>query len=143
MKKKIFIAFVFFVICNCFCFSQNYGIPNSSFSYVWGDGYSGAIYCGGTSQNLSGYGVHSTRWRSCVAVNSQYLQEFTGKMSNRQSRLVSYALNQFRLEVGDIYSVGFREISDLRHYYGITGEITKVNSDGSYSYNWWGFSYYE
>lgn len=142
MKKKLFITFVFLLSVIVSAFTQDYGIPNSSFSYVWGAGYSGAVYCGSTSQNLSGYGVHCTRWSSCVALNRQYLQEFTGKMSNRQSRLVNHALAQFRLEVGDIYSVGFFEISDLSHYYGITVEITKINSDGSYSYNWWGFSYY-
>ena len=143
MKKKFFIVFAFLLSVIVSAYSQDYGIPASSMNYVWGDGYSGAVYCGNTSQNLSGYEVYNNRWRSCVANNRQYLQGFTGKMSNRQSRLVNHALDQFRIEVGDIYSVGFHEISDLRHYYGITVEITKVNSDGSYSYKWWGFSYYE
>ena len=143
MKKKVFIFFLLLVFITYSAFTKDYGIPNSSISYVWGDGYSGAVYCGSTKQNLSGYAVYSTRWRSCVSDNVQYLQEFTGKMSNRQSRLVNNALRQFSVEEGDIYSVGFREISDLSHYYGITVEITKINSDGSYSYNWWGFSYYD
>ena len=143
MKKKgvIFFLLLFFIAYSVF--SKDYSIPISSFSYVWGDGYSGAVYCGNTSSGLSGYEVHNTRWQSCLANNIQYLREFSGKMSNRQRRLVEHAINQFRLDVGDIYSVGFNEISGLRHYYGITVEITKVNSDGSYSYLWWGFTYYD
>lgn len=143
MKKKLFIIFAILLSTIISVFGKDYGIPHSSMNYVWGDGYSGAIYCGNTSQGLSGYEVYTTRWRSCISDNVSYLQEFTGKLSNRQNRLVNHALGQFTLDVGDIYSVGFREFSDLTHYYGITVEITKVNSDDSYSYNWWGFSYYE
>ena len=54
-------------------------------------------------------------------------ESFAGKMSKRQEYLIFHALNQFRLEVGDIYPVGFYEIADVSHYYGITVEITKVN----------------
>lgn len=116
-----------------------YGVP--SWDYYWGDGYAGARYCGTTKQ-ISGYEVFSNRWQSGVAENKNGLQRVSGKLSKRQSRLIGYALNQYDLQVGEIYSVGISEISNLNYYIGITCEITAVYNDGSYSYSWWGFSYY-
>lgn len=140
MKKIFCLLLIFFTsICLVSALGE-YGIPNSSFRYVWDDGYSGAKYCGST-KNISGYEVHNNRWKSAYGMN--YLESFSGKLSKSQARLINNALDQFDLEVGDIYAVGFYEIADLRHYYGITVEITAVRADGSYSYNWWGFSYYK
>jgi len=145
MKKKIFVTFVFLLSAIVPAFSQDYSIPNTSFRSVYnydiniyGD-KTGAVYCGNTSQGLTGYKVHSTRWSNCISKNVKNLQGFTGKMSKAQSQLIKDALDQFELDVGDIYSVGFYKSSP--DYYGITVEITKVNSDGSYGYSWWGFLY--
>ncbi len=144
MKKKIFVIFVFLLSAIVPAFSQDYSIPKTSFEYQSHydsviRGYSGAVYCGNTSQGLTGYKVHSTRWSNCISKNVKNLQGFTGKMSKAQSQLIKDALDQFELDVGDIYSVGFYKSSP--DYYGITVEITKVNSDGSYGYSWWGFLY--
>lgn len=144
MKKKFLIAFVFVFSTILCAYSQQYEVPPSSFSFVSGYGWSGAVYCGNTNP-LSVFplvNVHNKRCSDCIENNVRGYQLFSGKLSNRQSRLVNYALEQFQLEVGDIYSVGFYEISDTNHYYGITVEITEVNSDGSYLYDWMGFSYY-
>ena len=140
MKKKILLALLIFITAFYVYAYGEYMIPNSSFQYVYGDGYSGANYCGNT-KTLSALDVHNNRMGSSW-VKGFSVKDFSGKMSYRQSRLVNHALNQFKLEVGDIYSVGFYEISDMHWYYGITAEITKVNSDGSYSYTWYGFCYY-
>ena len=144
MKKKIFVTFVFLFSAIVSAFSQDYSIPKTSFEYQSHydsgiRGYSGAVYCGNTSQGLSGYKVHSTRWSNCISKNVQNLQGFSGKMSKTQSQLIKDALDQFELDVGDIYSVGFYKSSP--DYYGITVEITKVNSDGSYGYQYLGFLY--
>ena len=97
---------------------------------------------GNTSQGLTGYKVHSTRWSNCISKNVKNLQGFTGKMSKTQSQLIKDALDEFELDVGDIYSVGFYDDSySPVDYYGITVEITKVNSNGSIGYTWWGFLY--
>lgn len=145
MKKKIFVTFVFLFSAIVPAFSQDYSIPKTSFEYQSHydsgiRGYSGAVYCDNTSQGLTGYKVHSTRWSNCISKNVKNLQGFTGKMSKTQSQLIKDALDEFELDVGDIYSVGFYDDSySPVDYYGITVEITKVNSDGSYGYTWWGF----
>lgn len=145
MKKKIFVTFVFLLSAIVPAFSQDYSIPKTSFEYQSHydsgiRGYSGAVYCGNTSQGLTGYKVHSTRWSNCISKNVQNLQGFSGKMSKTQSQLIKDALDEFELDVGDIYSVGFYK-NYSADYYGITVEITEVNSDGSYGYQYWGFLY--
>lgn len=146
MKKKIFVTFVFLLSAIVPAFSQDYSIPKTSFSCDYNIDaigvyyYTGAVYCGNTSQGLSGYKVHSTRWSNCISKNVQNLQGFSGKMSKTQSQLIENALDQFELDVGDIYSVGFYK-NYSADYYGITVEITEVNSDGGGSFTWWGFLY--
>ena len=110
--------------------------PNVSWS-----AYSGAKYCG-NRKTISGYDVHLNRWNSAVANKKQNIEIFTGqKMTKAQQGAVMGALNKFDVEVGDIYSVGLCTDSNLYRFYSITVEITAVNSKGSYTYNWWGFSY--
>ena len=103
--------------------------------------YSGAKYCG-NRKTISGYDVHLNRWNSAVANKKQNIEIFTGqKMTKAQQGAVTDALKQFDVEVGDVYSVGLCTDSNYNRFYSITVEITAVNSKGSYTYNWWGFSY--
>ena len=140
MKKICFV--LFFILFNFLVFAQDYGIPNSCFSYVYGYGKSGAVYDGNT-KNLTLEEVHKNRWETSIKDNKIGLKSFSGKFSQRQITLVNNALNQYKLEAGDIYSVGFYESSDYYHYFGITVRIDEVRSDGSYGYSWMGFSYYD
>lgn len=140
MKKILTVFFLLFSMFLRVYALNEYSVPNVD--YCYGDGFAGARYCG-TTNEISGYEVFSNRWQSCITDKCIGLQRFSGKLSKRQSRLISFALNQYDLQVGEIYSVGIYEISNLNYRIGITCEITAVNSDGSYSYSWWGFSYYQ
>ena len=121
---------------------SKYAVTDSA--YVSGRDWSalsGAKYCG-NRKTISGYDVHLNRWNSAVANKKQNIEIFTGqKMTKAQQGAVTDALKQFDVEVGDIYSVGLCTDSNLYRFYSITVEITAVNSKGSYTYNWWGFSY--
>ena len=139
MKKICFV--LFFILFNFLVFAQDYGIPNSCFSYVYGYGKSGAVYDGNT-KNLTLEEVHKKRVDYCIKYNEIGLEPFSGKFSQRQITLVNNALFQYQLEVGEIYSVGFYEASDFNHFFGITVRINKVNGNGSIDYTWMGFSYY-
>lgn len=135
MKKRIITIFLF-LIFSTFYISAYGKYGGVSLTYYWEDGWAGAKYCG-TTKNLTLDEVHNDRWMSSYYDNGcSNLQSFSGKLSKKQSRLLWNALAQYDYVAGEIYSVGFAEETNPRHYYGLT---VQIEADGSCT--WKGFTY--
>lgn len=134
MKKKIIACTVIFafVLFSSIAYSKYGGI---SMTFYW-DGWAGAKYCG-TTKNLTIEEVHNDRLMDAIQNSTRYnLQSFSGKLSKRQSNLLWEALSQYDYVAGEIYAVGFREVSAPNHCFALT---VQIKTDGGCM--WYGFTY--
>lgn len=121
-----------------------YSVPKSNLkSYYYDNGIAGAVYCG-NKETLSIDDVADNLWASESnskkdrgsqgIINMQWLN---GKLSKQMSALIRNAVNEYNIEVGDIYSVQFTIVNPDRaaNSYGIeiyqmAVQIETVDSSG-------------